>query len=88
MNPMRAAIIILSDKGFAGQREDLSGPTLRELLNTHADITAQLLLPDDRDQIAAALMKLCDDNVADIILTSGGTGFTRATSPLRPRSMS
>ncbi len=76
MNPMRAAIVILSDKGFAGQREDLSGPALRELLDGHAEITAQLLLPDDRDQIASALIKLCDENVADVILTSGGTGFT------------
>ena len=76
MNPIRAAIVILSDKGFAGQREDLSGPALRELLDGHAEITAQLLLPDDRDQIAAALMKLCDENVADVVLTSGGTGFT------------
>ncbi len=76
MNPIRAAIVILSDKGFAGQREDLSGPALRELLDGQAEITAQLLLPDDRDQIAAALMKLCDENVADVVLTSGGTGFT------------
>lgn len=76
MNPIRAAIVILSDKGFAGQREDLSGPALRELLEGHAEITAQLLLPDDRDQIAAALVKLCDENVADVVLTSGGTGFT------------
>lgn len=76
MKPVRAAIVILSDKGFAGQREDLSGPALRELLDGHAEITAQLLLPDDRNQISAALMNLCDENVADIILTSGGTGFT------------
>jgi molybdenum cofactor synthesis domain-containing protein len=76
MNPIRAAIVILSDKGFAGQREDLSGPALRELLEGHAEITTQLLLPDDRDQIAAALVKLCDENVADVVLTSGGTGFT------------
>lgn len=76
MNPIRAAIVILSDKGFTGQREDLSGPALRELLDGYAEITAQLLLPDDRDQIAAALIKLCDENVADVVLTSGGTGFT------------
>lgn len=76
MNPIRAAIVILSDKGFAGQREDMSGPALIELLHGHAEITAQLLLPDDRDQIASALRKLCDENVADVVLTSGGTGFT------------
>ena len=76
MQPIRAAIVILSDKGFTGQREDLSGPALRELLVGHAEITAQILLPDERDQIAAALMKLCDDNQADVVFTSGGTGFT------------
>ena len=76
MQPIRAAIVILSDKGFAGQREDLSGPALREILEGHAEITAQMLLPDDREQIKNALKKLCDDDVADVVLTSGGTGFT------------
>lgn len=34
------------------------------------------MLPDERNQIAATLMKLCDDNEADVVFTSGGTGFT------------
>jgi molybdopterin biosynthesis enzyme MoaB len=39
MEPIRAAILIASDKGFRGEREDLSGPKLKELLEGHAQVT-------------------------------------------------
>lgn len=72
-----AAIITCSDKGYAGQREDLAGPAVRRLLEAHGyTIVEQLLLPDDRTQIAAALRRLCDETEVCLICTTGGTGFS------------
>lgn len=75
MRPIRAAILILSDKGFRGEREDKCGPALRALLNGQAEVASVAILPDERAEIAAALRKLCDSGEVDVVFTSGGTGF-------------
>ena len=75
MQPIRAAILILSDKGFRGEREDKSGPALKELLQDHAEVVSVTLLPDEKEDIAAYLRDTCDSGEADVIFTSGGTGF-------------
>lgn len=75
MQPIRAAILILSDKGFRGEREDKSGPTLKEMLAGHAEVVSVTLLPDEKEEIAAYLRNVCDTGEADVIFTSGGTGF-------------
>ncbi len=75
MRPIRAAILILSDKGYRGEREDKSGPALRALLSGCAEIVSQTLLPDERAEITAALRNLCDSGEVDVVFTSGGTGF-------------
>jgi molybdopterin adenylyltransferase len=72
---IRAAIITVSDKGFSGIREDKSGPALVDALKTHAEITEMLIVPDELDQIKAALIRIADDGDTDVILTTGGTGF-------------
>lgn len=73
----RAAVITLSDSGAAGQREDLSGPAAEEMLKKAGyEIVFYKMLPDDRDQLAAELRRLCDENAADLIVTDGGTGFS------------
>lgn len=74
MKPMRAAILILSDKAFSGEREDKSGPVLEALLQGKAEVTGITVLPDERAKISAALRELADNGV-DIVFTSGGTGF-------------
>lgn len=74
----RVAIITSSDSGFRGEREDLSGPAIRELTEAEGYETAlTLLLPDEREQLAAAMRQICDENRADLILTTGGTGFSQ-----------
>lgn len=75
MQPIRAAIVILSDKGFRGEREDKSGPALKEILAGHAEVVSVTLLPDDIEEIAAHLRAVCDSGEVDVIFTSGGTGF-------------
>lgn len=71
-------IITLSDKGAAGQREDRSGPAIKELLEDDGrfDIKEQLLISDDRTGIEAELIRLCDESKLNLILTTGGTGLS------------
>lgn len=73
----RVAILTSSDKGYAGQREDVSGAVIREIAeNAGYEITAYKVLPDERDQLAEQLRLWCDEDQADLILTTGGTGFS------------
>ena len=74
--PFQAAVITLSDRCAAGEREDKSGPTVAERL-TEAGYTVveQLLLADERKPLERSLIRLCDQRQLDLILTTGGTGF-------------
>lgn len=75
--PWQAAVITLSDKGAAGQREDQSGPAIVERLRQNGYcVIEQLLLPDDRTRLERELIRLCDQRQPDLIVTTGGTGFS------------
>lgn len=75
--PFRAAVITLSDKGSRGEREDVSGPTIvRRLQESGYEVAFQLLLPDGVEPLKSKLMELCDQEKVDLILTTGGTGFS------------
>ena len=75
---LRAAILILSDKGAAGEREDQSGPLIAQMLKEAGySVTGQILLPDEQSIIEAELINLADKQRVDLILTTGGTGFSR-----------
>ena len=72
---IRTAIITLSDKGAAGEREDESGKVIRELLSGIDAVVAHYeLLPDERSKIAGTLQRLSDSGDFDLIVTTGGTG--------------
>ena len=74
---MRVAIITLSDSGYAGQREDKSGPVIRELVEAAGyEVVHTALLPDGLEPLGGELRRLCDGDLADLILTTGGTGFS------------
>ena len=74
---LRAYIITASDSGYSGEREDLSGPAAEELLRQAGyDIAGYALLPDDRAMLAETMRKVCDDDRADLLVTTGGTGFS------------
>lgn len=73
----RAAILTASDKGAAGEREDKSGLLIRELLEAKEyQIVFYKVLPDDRNQLAETMKQICDQHQADLLLTTGGTGFS------------
>lgn len=75
--PWQAAVITLSDKGVTGERKDLSGPAIAERLKANGYVvTETLLLPDDKAALKKELMRLCDQRQLDLILTTGGTGFS------------
>lgn len=75
--PWQAAVITLSDQGAAGLREDKSGLAIAERLRENGyEVIEQLLLPDDRARLEKELIRLCDQRQPDLILTTGGTGFS------------
>jgi molybdenum cofactor synthesis domain-containing protein len=72
---IRAVVITVSDKGYAGLREDTSGPALAEALRAlGASIVGQAMVPDEREQIATLLRQHACSGVVDLIVTTGGTG--------------
>ena len=72
-----AAVITVSDRCFSGEREDLSGPSIKTLLEQHGYIVEQLLIvPDERTKIKDSLNRCIDNNVS-LIITTGGTGFSK-----------
>jgi molybdenum cofactor synthesis domain-containing protein len=75
--PYRLAIITASDKGARGEREDLSGPAIREIAEKAGyRVESEAVLPDDQEGLESELRRLCDGGLADLILTTGGTGFS------------
>jgi len=75
---LRAAVVTLSDKGSTGGREDKSGPLAAQMLEDAGyRVEAGILLPDELEQIKAELINLSDRRQIDLIITTGGTGFSR-----------
>lgn len=71
----RATILVLSDAASRGERVDLSGPVVRELLEARGwQVGAIEILPDDLETIRRRLEMLTAGEVCDAIVTSGGTG--------------
>lgn len=75
--PFTAAVITLSDKGAAGEREDKSGPLITEMLQAaEYDVIEELLLPDNKAVLQHHLCRLADQRQVNVIFTTGGTGFS------------
>jgi molybdenum cofactor synthesis domain-containing protein len=80
------AVLTLSDKGSRGEREDLSGPAIAEMLSGIAEVKFCDILPDERDLIARRLLDYCGK--VDLILTTGGTGLSpRDVTPEATRAV-
>lgn len=74
---MRVAIITSSDKGYAGEREDISGKVIEEIVSKLSyEVVFYKILPDEKDILSKTMLNICDNNIADLILTTGGTGFS------------
>jgi molybdenum cofactor synthesis domain len=74
--PFSAAILTVSDKAAAGQREDTSGAAIRELLGSIGiEVVRYEIVADEQDVVSARLLEWADDSVAQLIVTTGGTGL-------------
>lgn len=73
----RTAVLTLSDKASVGQREDESGPLIRELVERENYLVVdRRIIADEQELIERTLIQLCDEIKVDLILTTGGTGFS------------
>lgn len=71
-------IIIASDKGAKGERADKSGLIIQEVMEKHGFITKKyIILPDEKEILEKEMIHMSDDLAIDLILTSGGTGFSK-----------
>ncbi len=86
---MRFAILTVSDRSSRGEREDLSGPVLQELIQAAGGkIVITAIVPDEMEVIQQKLISWADSEGIDVILTSGGTGFAaRDITPEATRSV-
>jgi len=74
----KAAIIALSDNASKGVHEDVSGGLIREMISQEGfEVPVQMLLGDNPEELKNALIDICDNKKADLVLTSGGTGLSR-----------
>ena len=79
--PFQAAVITLSDRGYAGERADESGPAAARMLQDAGyEIIETILLPDEPEMLKKELCRLADQRQADLVITSGGTGFSMRDS--------
>lgn len=75
--PFRVAILTVSDRGSSGEREDLSGRAVEELvLQQGWRVEAREMVPDEAVMIEERLRHFCDRLRVDLVLTTGGTGMS------------
>lgn len=74
---LRVAIMTISDRSASGERQDLSGPILHDFCAEQKwSVLSSAIVSDDLEQIKQQLIKWVDENLVDVILTTGGTGFS------------
>ena len=74
----KAAVITVSDKCSTGERIDTSGPAVAKMLSDAGfEVIYSGIVPDERGEISTELVKCCDELKADVVVTTGGTGFSK-----------
>jgi len=73
---IKVGILTISDKGSRGEREDLSGKVIEEIIRKiNGEVKYYQIIPDEKDIIQEELIKAVDKLYLDLILTTGGTGL-------------
>lgn len=76
MGTYKAAVVTVSDTTAAGEREDASGPAAVEILEgADIEVAAREAVADEQEEIEEVLLRLCERDDIDLIITTGGTGF-------------
>jgi len=75
--PIRAAVLVMSDSIAAGKKSDLSGQLIVERLkNEEVEVVDYKIISDDIDKIVQILIRYADEDKLDLVITTGGTGFS------------
>ena len=72
---MLFAVVCVSDRCSRGECEDKSGKLISELVSPLGETVEYVIVPDEKEKISETLVRLCDEVKADVVLTTGGTGF-------------
>lgn len=85
----QVAVLTVSDRSFAGEREDVSGPAVAERVSLEGwEVIRTDIVPDDMDKIADVFRAWSDQDGVDVILSTGGTGFApRDVTPEATRAV-
>lgn len=76
-NKYKVGIITASDKGASHEREDLSGQLIKEIVEEFGySVASYKVLPDEKELLSEEMIRLCDKDFVDLILTTGGTGLS------------
>lgn len=85
---MTFGVICVSDRCSKGICEDKSGPLISEILSETGKTAEYIIVPDEAEKISKAIIYLCDEVKADIVFTTGGTGFApRDVTPEATKSV-
>ncbi len=76
MKSFSYAVLIASDSRSQGEREDLCTAAIEESLGQGFELIYKKVIPDEAELITGELLKICDELGADLVITSGGTGFS------------
>lgn len=78
MDGFSVGIITISDKGSRGERIDASGPAIEELIKQIGGrVEKYVIVPDEKQDIKSAITDMTDNLGLNLILTTGGTGFSQ-----------
>lgn len=74
---VRFGIVTVSDRSARGERADASGPALEQFINAQGwQVVRTLIIPDELQTVRDLLIAWAGDGDLDVILTTGGTGFS------------
>ena len=72
----RVGILTVSDKGSRGEREDLSGPEIARIVKENGyEVAFMHMVADEKEDIKREIIDAADNNLCDLFITTGGTGF-------------
>ncbi|MFA7139359.1 MAG: MogA/MoaB family molybdenum cofactor biosynthesis protein [Bacteroidales bacterium] len=75
---IKTGILTISDKGYRNERIDETGPAIKESLDKNIyKVEYYKIIPDEIELISKELINMCDELKLDLILTNGGTGFSK-----------
>lgn len=73
---IKIAVITVSDRCFQGEKEDKSGPAIKEIVKSLGEVVKYRIIPDEKKLISNVLKEMIDCHKVDIVLTTGGTGLS------------